>query len=236
MTAGALARAARPSWRHLMETPTGEPTEVNVNTQPPDSGENPAGDDPTADSGRSGSTGPVRWPGLLKVLGAVRRFLDRVLAVLCIIFFVGLVAIVSWQVFTREVLNDSAPWTEESARYTFVVLAVLAAAYVFSERGHIAVEILVEKLPLRFQKVMGVVIELLVMFFITLTFVIGGSRVVENAWHQDISTVPLSVGQVYLVLPIAGVIILFFSVAHVIGILAGVEKPVPEFDENAEAI
>jgi TRAP-type C4-dicarboxylate transport system permease small subunit len=220
----------------LTETLIAEPTEVNVNTQPPDPGENLPGEGPAPDAGRSGSTGPVRWGGLLNVLGAIRRFLDRVLAVLCIIAFVGLVGIVAWQVFTREILNDSAPWTEEAARYTFVVLAVLAAAYVFSERGHIAVEILVEKLPLRFQKVVGIVIELLVMFFITLTFVIGGSRVVENAWRQDISTVPLSVGQVYLVLPIAGVIILFFSVAHVIGILAGVEKPVPEFDENAEAI
>ncbi|MCD2444101.1 TRAP transporter small permease [Agromyces sp. SYSU K20354] len=170
------------------------------------------------------------------MLSVIRRVLDRVLAVLCIIAFVALVAIVSWQVFTREVLNNSAPWTEEAARYTFVVLAVLAAAYVFSERGHIAVEILVEKLPPRLQKVMGVVIEALVVFFILITFIIGGSRVAENAWDQDIATLPLSVGQVFLVLPIAGVIIIFYSLAHVIGILAGVEKPVPEPDENAEAI
>ena len=40
----------------------------------------------------------------------------------------------------------------------------------------------------------------------------------------------------FLVLPIAGVIIVFYSLTHVVGILAGVEKPVPEFDENAEAI
>lgn len=207
-----------------------------MNTPPPDpDGDSPT-EDPTADTGHAGSSGPVRWVRLLAVLGVVRRFLDRVLAVLCIIAFVGLVVIVSWQVFTREVLNDSAPWTEEAARYTFVVLAVLAAAYVFSERGHIAVEILIEKLSIPLQKVMGVVIELLVMFFTVFVFIIGGSRVAENAWGQDISTLPLSVGQVFLVLPIAGFVILFFSLAHVLGILAGVEKPVPEFDENAEAI
>ena len=215
--------------------PDGEPAEDNVNTDSPGPGDSTP-DDNTPDDSRPETPQPVRWRGLLTVLGAIRRVIDRVLAVLCIVAFVGLVVIVSWQVFTREVLNNSAPWTEEAARYTFVVLAVLAAAYVFSERGHIAVEILIEKLPGRLQKVMGIVIELIVMFFIILTFIIGGSRVAENAWNQDISTLPLSVGQVFLVVPIAGVIIIFYSLAHVVGILAGVEKPVPEFDENAEAI
>jgi TRAP-type C4-dicarboxylate transport system permease small subunit len=200
-----------------------------VNADSPSPGENTP-DDHTPDDSRPEPPEPVRWRGLLAVLGAIRRVIDRILAVLCIVAFVGLVVIVSCQVFTREILNNSAPWTEEAARYTFVVLAVLAAAYVFSERGHIAVEILIEKLPARLQKVMGIVIELIVMFFI------GGSRVAANAWSQDISTLPLSVGQVFLVLPAAGVIIVFYSLAHVIGILAGVEKPVPEFDENAEAI
>jgi TRAP-type C4-dicarboxylate transport system permease small subunit len=204
-----------------------------VNTQPPDSGEHPPGDIPAAGAGPSE---PRRWGALLRVLTVVRRVIDRLLAVLCIIAFVALVAIVSWQVFTREILNNSAPWTEEAARYMFIVLAVLAAAYVFSERGHIAVEMLIEKLSPRLQKVMGIVIELIVMFFIVLVFIIGGSRVAENAWDQDIATLPLSVGQVYLVLPIAGILILFYSISHIIGILAGVEKPLPEFDENAEAI
>ena len=207
-----------------------------MNTIPPEPDENSPGDTPPGDSGHNEPALPERWGGLLTVLGAVRRVLDRALAALCIITFVALVAIVSWQVFTREILNNSAPWTEEAARYTFIVLAVLAAAYVFSERGHIAVEMLIEKLPLRAQRVMGVIVELLVMFFIVLTFIIGGSRVAENAWAQDIATLPLTVGQVYLVLPIAGVVIVFFSLAHLIGILAGVEKPVPDFDENTEGI
>jgi TRAP-type C4-dicarboxylate transport system permease small subunit len=207
-----------------------------MTTQPPGSGENPPGEVPPADTGPAASPDPARWGGLVSALQVVRRVIDRVLGVLCIVAFAGLVVIVAWQVFTREVLNNSAPWTQEAAQYTFVVLAVLAAAYVFSERGHIAVEILIEKLPARVQTVMGIVIELIVMFFIILTFIIGGFRVAENAWNQDISTLPLSVGQVFLVLPIAGIIIIFYSVAHVIGILAGVEKPVPEFDENAEAI
>jgi TRAP-type C4-dicarboxylate transport system permease small subunit len=207
-----------------------------VTTNPPESGDSSPGDEPAADDGGTGSTEPRRWRGLLKVLGAVRLVIDRVLAAICIVTFVALVAIVSWQVFTREVINNSAPWTEEAARYTFVVLSVFAAAYVFSERGHIAVEILIEKLSPPLQKVMGIIIELIVIFFALLIFIYGGLRVAENAWGQDIATLPLSVGQVFLVLPIAGVLIIFYSIAHLIGILAGVEKPLPDFDESAEAV
>nr|WP_255622333.1 TRAP transporter small permease [Tessaracoccus sp. OS52] len=138
-----------------------------------------------------------------------------------------LVIIVAWQVFTREIVKNSAPWTQEAALFTFVVLAMLSAAYVFSERGHIAVEMLVEKLPMRGQKVMGIIIELVVIFFFISVFIMGGLRVAENAWGQGISTLPLTVGQIYLVMPLAGVLTCFYSLTHIVGILAGVEKPVP---------
>lgn len=179
---------------------------------------------------------PVRWRPLMKVFGAVRRVLDRILAVICCVAFTALVVIVAWQVFTREVLNDSATWTEESARYMFVGLALFAAAYVFSERGHIAVEILVERLPERGQQAAAVVIELIVIGFVTLVFIIGGLRIADNAWNQNLSTLPLSVGQAYLLLPISGALIVFYSVYHILGVLSGAEKPTPDFDENAEAI
>ena len=179
---------------------------------------------------------PVRWHPLMAVLKRVRGVLDRVLAGLCIVIFTALVVIVAWQVFTREVVNYSAPWTEEAARYTFVVLALIAAAYVFSERGHIAVEMLVEKLPMRGQLVAGLVIEAIVIAFTLFTFVWGGWRISQNAWEQSLSTLPVTVGQVYLVMPIAGVLIVFYSLYYVLGILSGAEKPTPEFDADAEAI
>lgn len=203
---------------------------------PPEPADHTPGDASGAEPGSLESAQPKRWRGLLQVLGGIRFVLDRVLAAICIVSFVALVGIVSWQVFTREVINNSAPWTEEAARYMFVVLAIFAAAYVFSERGHIAVEILIEKLPPRLQKVMGIIIELTVSVFAIFVFIYGGSRVVENAWGQDIATLPVSVGAVFLVMPIAGVLIVFYSLAHLIGILAGVEKPLPDFDESAEAV
>lgn len=178
----------------------------------------------------------TRWRGPLAVLNRVRKGVDLLLGWLCITVFVALVAIVAWQVFTREVLNNTAPWTQEAAQYSFVVLAMIAAAYVFSERGHIAVEILIEKLPLLWRRAAAVVIELIVIFFIVAVFIIGGIAVAQNAWHQNLSSLPLTIGQIYMIMPIAGVLILFYSIVQIIGLVAGVEDPTPHSDDISEAI
>jgi TRAP-type C4-dicarboxylate transport system permease large subunit len=64
----------------------------------------------------------------------------------------------------------------------------------------------VSKSPRTAQLAVAVAVELIVIFFAMLVFVVGGYRVAENAWDQQISTLPVSVGQVYMVLLLAGTI------------------------------
>lgn len=187
-----------------------------------------------------GAAGPdapaVEANGFFRALEVGRRAITAVLAGLCVVLFIWLVVVVCWQVFTRQVLHDSAPWTSEAATISLVVFSMIAIAYVYSERGHIAVEMFIEKLPLGGQKIVAVTIELIVVFFTVLVFIWGGIRVAENAWGQSLSILPFSVGQIYLVLPVAGALIVLYSLIHTLRVIAGVEKPLPEFDENAEAI
>lgn len=174
--------------------------------------------------------------GFVGVLLAIRSFLDKVLAGICLVLFVSLVLVVGWQVFTREVLNNAAPWTTEVAQYTFVILAIFAAAYVFGERGHIAVEMLVEKFPPTARKIAAILIELVVAFFIGMVFILGGWLVAQGSWNQNLSTVPVTVGQIYLVLPVAGAIILFFCATRIVTVLTGTEEAFPVLEEMGEAV
>lgn len=211
-----------------------------MTSQSPAPGDDDAPDANPPDSNPPDSTGTdafaVETNGFFRALEFARRAITAVLAALCVVLFVWLVFVVCWQVFTRQVLHDSAPWTSEAATISLVVFAMIAIAYVYSERGHIAVEMFIEKLPLAGQKIIAVVIELIVMFFTVLVFIWGGIRVAENAWGQSLSILPFSVGQIYLILPVAGVLIVLYSLIHTLRVIAGVEKPLPEFDENAEAI
>ncbi|GAA4286276.1 TRAP transporter small permease [Georgenia daeguensis] len=169
-------------------------------------------------------------------LEAVRKLIDRILIVVCVVIFAVLVFVVSWQVFSRQVLSSPASWTEESARYLFVVLALLGAALVFSERGHIAVEVLVARFSEPLQRVVAVFVEAMIIFFAVYVMIFGGYEVALNAWNQNISTMPVTVGQIYLVLPIAGALITLFSVSHIVGMFAGTEEPLPDVDENNQGI
>jgi TRAP-type C4-dicarboxylate transport system permease small subunit len=213
---------------------TSRPPEGNTNMDTNQSDETiPRGED-------AGYPGEVAEPEhvykTFAALERIRTVTDRALGLLCIVLFVVLVAVVTWQVFSRQVLNDSAPWTEEAARFTFVVLALLGAALVFSDRGHIAVELLVSKFPRTAQLATAVVVELLIILFAALVFVFGGYRVAANAWHQEISTLPLTVGQVYLVLPLVGILIIFYSIYHLIAVLLNGERPVPSEEQTTEVI
>lgn len=168
--------------------------------------------------------------------GRVKKALDRVLAGASIVLFALLVVIVSWQVVTRQIIKDPSAWSEEAARYTFVWLGFFATALVFSERGHIAVDFLVEKLPVRAQQVVAVLVQLSIMAFSLGVLVWGGYRGAAGAWNQNLTALPTSVGVMYLVMPVTGVIITFYAVHHIVAILRKQEEPIRHVDPLAEAV
>ncbi|MFW5470837.1 TRAP transporter small permease [Knoellia sp. CPCC 206435] len=194
--------------------------------------------DPGADAPEAigEAAGSERWRAVARRIDAPRKVIDRILAVLCVAIFTALVLIVGWQVFSRQVLPTPASWTEETARYVFVVLAMFGSTLVFSERGHIAVELLASRFRPTVQRAMAVAVELTVVFFALFVLVYGGLRATRNAWGQNISTMPVSVGQIYLVLPVAGVLITYFAICHLVGVLAGEKQAVPEIDEANQGI
>ncbi|WP_372593068.1 TRAP transporter small permease [Actinotalea sp.] len=142
--------------------------------------------------------------------------MDRVISIACIVLFAALVLTVVWQVIARQVLQNPSVWSEELARYVFVWLGFFGAALVFSERGHIAMDFLVRKLPNRWLRVALILAQLAISGFIAVVFVWGGLRYVEQAWTQSLSALPLTVGPMFLVMPISGALIIWYSVLHLV--------------------
>ena len=155
----------------------------------------------------------------------------RALGWICIFFFALLVFITVWQVFARQVLNSPSTWSEELAKITFVWLSFLGAVYVLGERGHIAVDFAVRKTPIALQKITAIIVELTTFFFAIVALLIGGYYASSIAWGQNLTALPLSIGWVYLVMPISGVLMALFSIIDVIEIMRGQLSPYA--DENA---
>lgn len=154
----------------------------------------------------------------------IKKGLDQLLKWVSVILFAALVIIVAWQVITRTA-GDASTWAEEGARYSFVWLAFFASALVFSEKGHIAVDFLVRRQPLARQKVTAVIAQVAIMALAVLVFIWGGIRAANRSWGQQLSSLPGTVGYMYTVLPITGVLVLFYAIYHTLQIIRNEQPP-----------
>lgn len=165
----------------------------------------------------------------------IREWLDRVLRVLCIGLFAILVLLVVWQVFTRLVLDAPSAWSEEAARFTFVWVSLIGIAIAVGEKADVVMDFLVEKLPLKLQRVTDVVAYLCVLAFVAYVMIYGGSLQVAASWTATNPLLPFTQGQLYLVVPISGAIITFYLILHIIHALSPGYKGREGFHENPEA-
>ena len=152
---------------------------------------------------------------MLNALEAFKRGLDVFLRWFCIILFIVLVLLVTWQVFVRQVLPlPNQEWTEVLARIVFIWQGLIGAAYVIGEKDDVAIDFLVNKLPGGGVKAMQILAHSIVAFFAIWVMCIGGGRLAAATMDDIVQLLPVSQGVIYLAQPIAGGLIAVFSVLH----------------------
>ena len=80
-------------------------------------------------------------------------------AALALFWLLGLT--VFYQFFTRYVLNDSAAWTEEIARYLLIGTVFVGATIGVAKNNHIQVDLIYRYLPARAARVLATCVDLL---------------------------------------------------------------------------
>ena len=99
----------------------------------------------------------------MRALPAFFRVLDTALKSVMVVLLVVLLVSVGANVFGRFVLDNSLAISDELARWLFVWVIFLGAALAHLHREHIAVDMLVLRLPAPLQRVVAVVQELLIL-------------------------------------------------------------------------
>lgn len=151
----------------------------------------------------------------MKAIDGFRQGLGFLLRWFCIILFALLVIVVAFQVAVRA-FGGGAAWSEALARFVFIWLGLIGAAYVIGENDDVAIDFLVRKFPAAVVKTVESIAHAIVAGFAIAVMVIGGSRFVGRTWDQTVELMPFTLGQLYLVLPIAGVIITLYSISHIV--------------------
>lgn len=140
--------------------------------------------------------------------------INRIIEILLVAIFALLVVDVLWQVFSRYVMGQSYSFTEEFARFALIWLSILGAAYLNGKREHLSMDFLVRKLSGERLKKRMQTIEILMFIFALVVMVIGGGNLVYTTLYlgQTSPAMQLSLGYVYAIVPISGLLIMFYSV------------------------
>lgn len=145
--------------------------------------------------------------------------LIRLLEYALVTTFALMVADVLWQVFSRYVLGASSSFTEEFARFALIWLTVLGAAYLNARRAHLTVDVLTRRLPPAARARRERATEWWVLGFAVVVMVIGGGNLAYTTLRlgQVSPAIGVPLGLVYAVVPVSGLLIAAFSVAHLRG-------------------
>lgn len=144
--------------------------------------------------------------------------LMRALELLLIAIFAVMVADVLWQVFSRYVVGQSSSFTEELARFALIWLTVLGAAYLNGRREHLTMDFLTRKLAPAARARRERRVEWWMFGFAGVVMVVGGGYLVYTISRlgQVSPAMGVPLGVVYAVVPVSGLLVMFFSFYHAV--------------------
>jgi TRAP-type C4-dicarboxylate transport system permease small subunit len=169
-------------------------------------------------------------PGPPEQSSALTRFnatLGRYGMYLSVAGLLFIVVIVFYQVFGRYVLNSSPTWTESLALVLILYVTLIGAAVGVRDAGHIGMESLLVLVPEKIRNRIELLIHALVIAFAA-TMTYNGFVLGSSVWSYKIPNLGLPEAIRYFPLVISGVLIILFSIEHIIAQLKG-EEVIPSW-------
>lgn len=147
----------------------------------------------------------------MKVLKSI---FDRALAVLLSAALLSMVAVALLGIFTRLILKNQASFTTEYLRYALLWTSLLAGAYCFGEKGHIAIMFVKDKFKGNVYMVLNIITEIIIISFAAIILIYGGIKGVKLGMNEISPTLYIRIGYIYAALPISGVFVIFYSIVN----------------------
>jgi TRAP-type C4-dicarboxylate transport system permease small subunit len=151
----------------------------------------------------------------------LKAILDQLIKAFIAILMGLMVVNVTWQVFSRYVLGDPSSFTDELSRYSMIWLGLLGSAYVSGKQGHLAIDLLVQRLKgkqLLYLQFFG---HGMVILFASVVMVWGGGNLVyiSQLLQQKSATLQVPLAWVYAMLPVSGLLVVYYHSFHVLHLI-----------------
>jgi len=145
------------------------------------------------------------------------KSLNKTLEVFLVILMSVLVLDVLWQVISRYLLTSPSSFTDELAGYLLIWVGMLGAAYVAGRQEHLAIDILLQRSRPPMKKRLSLIIHVMILLFALAVMVVGGIILMYTRFVLEVKSAALQLplGYVYIVMPISGLIILYYKILHI---------------------
>lgn len=148
-----------------------------------------------------------------------KDYMTKVLEIICIIFFVFITIIGTYQIITRYVFNDPSTISEELLTYSFTWLSLLSASLVFGKKDHMRMGYFADKFNEKNQKRLALFSEILVLVFSAAVLIYGGIAITSLTATQVTASLGVPMSYVYIILPISGVITIIYNIINIIELI-----------------
>ncbi|AWB69203.1 TRAP transporter small permease (plasmid) [Saccharobesus litoralis] len=148
-----------------------------------------------------------------QLVNVIESGLKKLLITLCALIVLG----VTWQVFSRYVLQSPSSTTEELARFLLIWIGLFGAAYAYKMDSHLGLDVVVNKFNQQVRPWANVFAHVVVLFFAVAVMIIGGFSLVNLTMDptQISAALQVKMGFIYSAVPISGIIISIFSLQKI---------------------
>ena len=147
----------------------------------------------------------------------IRSQLDNIIELLLVSILSAMVINVLWQIITRYFSASPSSFSDELARYLMIWLGLIGSAYVSGKKEHVSIDYFLKKLNHKKRVLLNRIIGFTTLFFAFFVMIIGGGHLVfvTIKLEQLSPSLQIPLGFVYSVIPLSGLIIIFYQISNI---------------------
>ncbi len=147
-----------------------------------------------------------------------RKNVDKLVRILLVFLMSVIVIDVLIQVISRYLFQSPLGFTDELAGYLLIWVGLLGAAYATGEKQHLAIDLISGKFSPNNKKKLDLFITICVCAFAFSVLVVGGIWLVYTSFlfGQISAAMEVPLGIVYLVVPLSGFLIVYYSIDNLL--------------------
>lgn len=139
--------------------------------------------------------------------------MERICSIISIILLVSVILLIFLQIISRYVFSSPYSWTEELARYMFILLCFLGASLALRRYELVGVEFIISKINTKSRHIIKVISSTLLVLFVLL-FVRYGFVLINIAKEGGTISPSLQIPMfiIYYIFPFSGIFMLIFAI------------------------